>query len=292
MWRYQHVRHVFCCVLRICLACLHVTLSKGDFPSSVFFILKSIMRILKQNYFVIITTVTLPYQELHFWQTDWAIALVDCSYKLCVSQNNYERKKPMRHCKHHEIIHVQRTLLSFKMPNVFPLSSCQLNYKASTAAQRLLHWVLKACMGSGCLRHASTLTALLCSTKGTAPGEPIKSVLCVGDSCSSHSPESLTAPHHHWGNTVGEERVRRGEGMTEDSSQPEEERTGNPLGGLGTTVRVQVVYSQSHLHWSCGRRLSPKKEIDSLDPSINRKWKYENATSILTEILTLLLIAQ
>lgn len=41
-------------------------------------------------------------------------------------------------------------------------------------------------MGSVSRRHASTVSALLCPTKATAPREPIKSVRCAGDSCSSH----------------------------------------------------------------------------------------------------------
>lgn len=119
-------------------------------------------------------------------------------------------------------------------------------------------------MGSGSLRHASTVTALLCSTKGTAPGEPIKSVRCAGDSCSSRSPESLPAPHHWWGNTVevagnGRRWNTESQRGRKDQWQPavnlkasrdhgKFER--NPYGEWEAMVWLQVVFSQSHLHYS------------------------------------------
>lgn len=57
------------------------------------------------------------------------------------------------------------------------------------AAQRRALWVLnKACTSSGSLQHASAVSALLCSTMGTAPGEPIKNGRCAGDSCSGSYP--------------------------------------------------------------------------------------------------------
>lgn len=105
-------------------------------------------------------------------------------------------------------------------------------------------------MGSGSLRYASAVTALLCSTKGTAPGEPIKSVRCAGDSCSGRSPESLPAPHHWWGNTVElagmgrgcnrESRKGRRDQWRQQSSWKHQEITVE--WGVGATVWLQVEY--------------------------------------------------
>lgn len=125
-------------------------------------------------------------------------------------------------------------------------------------------------MSCGSLQHASTVTALLCSTKGTAPGEPIKSVRCAGDSCSSCSPKSLPAPHHWWGNTVelawmgrrwNREQVRREEGINKDSSHSESAKRSwcvreEAFMGIGC---CSVTPGWLHaLHFHCARSVSEK----------------------------------
>lgn len=134
-------------------------------------------------------------------------------------------------------------------------------------------------MGPGSLRHASAVTAPLCSTKGTAPGEPIKSVRCAGDSCSIRSPEkarsSTPLMGKHCRTGWEERRWNRGE-------------AGGEKGSIRTAVNLKASRDHGMLErnasWEWGLQcdsmlctvtlavLCKFKEKDcsrKLDPSIN-----------------------